>query len=426
MRSAAPSLPAQGTLPALTIAPERLRCWLLWFTAFGGAFVFMEPSPYEVASLLTILVFIVTGLSLRSALTPLVILLVLWNVGASIAVVPLLDESKPVIWVLVSWFMSLTTVFYAAVLTANTERRLDALMRGYTAAALLAGGCGILAYFRLIPSAEFFLRYDRARGTFNDPNVLGAFLILPMLLALQRAMLGNALQMLRAGTVFFVLLVALLLTFSRGAWGQFAFAAALMMLLMLITSRSVKDRLRIIMLALLGVVALALFVVALLSIDQVAALFQQRASLEQDYDTGHFGRFGRHLLGLQLALDTPLGIGPYQFSLLFGEDPHNTFLNALMTGGWLSGISYAVLTVVTLLRGLRFVFVRTPWQPIYLAIYAAYAGVVAESLIIDSDHWRHYFLLLGAVWGLMAASQAHGRGAAREATRPLARPAAAA
>ena len=28
-----------------------------------------------------------------------------------------------------------------------------------------------------------------------------------------------------------------------------------------------------------------------------------------------------------------------------------------------------------------------------------------ESAIIDIDHWRHYFLILGALWGLMAASR---------------------
>ena len=41
-----------------------------------------------------------------------------------------------------------------------------------------------------------------------------------------------------------------------------------------------------------------------------------------------------------------------------------------------------------------------------IAIDAAYAGVALESAIIDSDHWRHAFLLLGLVWGLIAASQA--------------------
>jgi hypothetical protein len=53
----------------------------------------------------------------------------------------------------------------------------------------------------------------------------------------------------------------------------------------------------------------------------------------------------------------------------------------------------------------RFLFVPTPWQLIYQAIYAAYVGTIAESAIIDIDHWRHYFLILGLLWGLRAASR---------------------
>jgi hypothetical protein len=33
---------------------------------------------------------------------------------------------------------------------------------------------------------------------------------------------------------------------------------------------------------------------------------------------------------------------------------------------------------------------------------------VFESAIIDTDHWRHYFLILGVLWGLMLATRAHG------------------
>jgi len=134
------------------------------------------------------------------------------------------------------------------------------------------------------------------------------------------------------------------------------------------------------------------------------------ASLEQSYDIGHLGRFGRYALGFQVALDEPFGIGPLQFTrLFFPEDPHNTFLNAFMAGGWFAGFAYLTLSAVTVLMSTRFVFVRTPWQPIYHAVYAAYLGVVVESLIIDIDHWRHYFLILGVLWGLMAASWSYSR-----------------
>jgi len=159
-----------------------------------------------------------------------------------------------------------------------------------------------------------------------------------------------------------------------------------------------------------GAAVVVAFVIALLSIDKVAELFQERAALEQSYDTGRYGRFGRYLLGIDLALQSPLGIGPLQFYRYFSEDPHNSYINAFMSGGWLTGVSYATLILVTAAMGLRFVFVPSPWQATYHAVYATFLGTALESALIDSDHWRHYYLLIGVMWGLMAASRAFARG----------------
>jgi hypothetical protein len=76
----------------------------------------------------------------------------------------------------------------------------------------------------------------------------------------------------------------------------------------------------------------------------------------------------------------PFGIGPLQFYLYFAEGPHNSFLNAFMSGGWLAGFGYFSLSLVTTATSTRFLFTRTPWQPIYHALYAAYLGTVAESV----------------------------------------------
>src|SRR5436190_147716 len=102
---------------------EGLRGALLWLTGFAGAFVFMEPSPYEFASLLTIVFFAAAGLALRPALMPLVFLLTLYNIGFSIAVIPVLDQSIARTWVLVSWYLSATALFFAAMLGSNTQQR---------------------------------------------------------------------------------------------------------------------------------------------------------------------------------------------------------------------------------------------------------------------------------------------------------------
>ena len=84
---------------------------------------------------------------------------------------------------------------------------------------------------------------------------------------------------------------------------------------------------------------------------------------------------------------------------------------------------YLTLVLTTLIRGLRYVFVETPWRSTYIAVYCAFVGAAAESVLIDSDHWRHYFLLLGVTWGLMIVSQPYRRRLApREAPALAGRP----
>ena len=403
--------------PRLAIEP--LRGLLLWLTGFACAFVFIEPSPYEVAAILTILLFVITGLSLRAQLAPLLLILVLINAGYAIAVVQVSDDQKAVNWVLISLFLAVTAIFYAAMLGDNTQRRLELLLRGYLAAALVASLAATAAYFRLLGSAsDLFVLYGRARGTFNDPNVLGSFLIMPALLLFRRMVAGD--RLLRSGLMLLVLLVGVFLTFSRGAWAQLVVSGMLLMTVAFLASHSAGERLRIVLVAVGGMLAMAALLAALLSMGQVSELFSERAALEQDYDAGHFGRFGRYALGAQIALDHPLGIGPLQFYKIFIEDPHNTFLNDFLSGGWLAGFGYLALSAVTLVAGIRFLRVSTPWQSIYQAVYAAYVGVIAESLIVDIDHWRHYFLILGVLWGLMAATR-HAAGVLRSPTQDMGR-----
>ena len=223
---------------------ERLRGALLWLTGFAGAIVFMEPSPYEVTSLLTIFVFACTGLALRPALMPLIVMLLLYNTGFSLAVVQVTDQTKPLTWVAVSWYLSATAIFFAAMLGTNTQERLSLLMRG-----TIDGGGVRLAASRscpisalLGPLSDLFLMYGRAHATFNDPNVLGAFLVLPALLALQRVLNGRLGDAFRASILFGLIAIAVLLTFSRAAWGQFALTTALLMFLTFVTSRSPNER----------------------------------------------------------------------------------------------------------------------------------------------------------------------------------------
>ena len=366
---------------------------LLWAVGAGGAIVYIEPSPYEFATLAAIVVFFATGLRMRLAFLPLLLLLFLINIGYTISAVHLMDKTQIVNWIMTSWYMAVTVIFFALVFSEDTEARLDLMRRGLIVGAVIASVAGVAGFF-----------YGRARGTFKDPNVLSAFLILPALFVLQSVVSDRFGKAIRSAIVLGIISLALLLAFSRAAWGQFVLTSAFMLVLMFLTSPSGNQRSRLVLTAVIAAAAIALLLAVLLSLDSVESLFKERASFDQSYDGGRFGRFGRHILGFQMALEQPLGIGPLQFTRFFPEDTHNSYLNAFMSGGWISGISYPVLIFTTVTLGFRYIFVRVPWQRTYLAVFAAFLGTVGESFVIDTDHWRHFWLMLGMMWGMFAAT----------------------
>jgi hypothetical protein len=401
---------AETSFPAIAAVPATagLQRGLVWLLGASGAIVFIEPSPYEFVTLAAMLLFFATGMRMRPVFVPLALLLFLINIGYTVAAAHLLEKPEITSWVLTSWYMAATVLLFAMVVSEDTAARLDCLRRGLIAGGLIAAIAGIAGYLNLVPGGHDLLTlYERARGTFKDPNVLGAFLILPALFALQSVVSDPFGKAARGAVVFCIMALAVLLAFSRAAWGGLAITSGFMLALMVLTSRSQAQRSRIIAMAVTAVVLIAALLAVLLSFDSIAEMFRQRASLEQSYDAGRFGRFGRHILGADMALDLPLGIGPLQFSKFFPEDTHNSYLNAFMSGGWLAGICYPALMFTTVLLGFRHVFVRVPWQRAYLAIFAAFLGTVGESFVIDTDHWRHFWLMLGAMWGMFAAAHSY-------------------
>ncbi len=399
---------AEGFASPVTSAPRvlALQRVLVWLVGASVAIVFVEPSPYELITLIAAVVFFATGLRLQLAFMPLLLLLLLINIGYSIGAIPFMDRPEVANWIATSWYMAVTVMFFAMVISEDTAARLDMLRRGLIVGALIAATSAIAGYFNLVPGGHDLLTlYERARGTFKDPNVLGAFLILPALFVLQSVVSDSFRKSFRSAIALGIMALAILLAFSRAAWGGLAITAAFMLALMVLTSQSRAQRSRVVVMSVVAVIIVAMLVAVLLSFDSIGEMFRQRASFDQSYDEGRFGRFGRHLLGADMALDLPFGIGPLQFHNYFPEDTHNSYLNAFMSGGWIAGVCYPALVFVTVILGFRHVFLPVPWQRTYLAIFAAFLGTVGESFIVDTDHWRHFWMMLGAMWGMFAAAQ---------------------
>src|SRR5580692_8923577 len=246
-----------GEFPAsLTAAPGvlALQRALVWLVGASGAIDFIEPSPYELVTLVAAVLFFATGVLLKLVFIPLLLLLVLLNVGYSIGAIPLFDDPDVFNWIATSWYMAVTVFFFAMVLSEDTAARLYMLRRGLIVGAMIASLAAIAGYFNLIPGGHDLLTlYERARGTFKDPNVLGAFLILPALFALQSVVTARFGKALRSALVFAIMALAILLAFSRAAWGGLILTSAFMLALMVLTPKTRGERSRIVFITLVAV-----------------------------------------------------------------------------------------------------------------------------------------------------------------------------
>jgi hypothetical protein len=406
------ALPAQGR--TLRAAPLRLsiagmqRIALFLFIACS-AFASIEPSPYEIFFVVALLVFGLHGLLFDRGLIPMIIGLALFNAGGVLALIPFIEDHDSVTFIAISVYISITAVFFAALIAKSPLERMRTIRSGYVLAGCIASGFAIVGYFNIGGLGEHFTLYGRASGTFKDPNVLGSFLAPPLVFLAQDIMLKRG-GLWRNVLPLLVMLVALLLSFSRGSWGVWVGSTALTIGLTFVTTRSPALRRRIVALSIVGVVAVLILLAIALSIPSIRDVFEVRASLNQYYDVGETGRFGDQLRSLPMLLELPFGFGPLQYRNHFqGTDPHNVYINAFASYGWIGGLFFAAFTVATVYIGWRLVFQRTPCQTEAIAVWSCLFAQILQGFQIDTDHWRHLFLLIGATFGLAAASRIYLR-----------------
>ena len=381
---------------------QRLLNIVLFVAVLTSSIAFIEPSPHDGLMIILFATCVAARVRFDRKIVPLTLLLAIWLIGALFAVIPVLDQKQTVQYVATSTYLVIAAIMYACLFCDGDPVRLIILRRAYIVAALIATAAGYIGFFHLLPGSDIFLANDRVSATFKDPNVYGPFLIYPLLLLLIDFMIRGLRVM--SFTVMIFLFGGLLLSFSRGAWAHFAFSAVVAVALLLAAAPEPRLRQRIVLFSMAALIGMVLFVVVLISIPSVHDMFLERAKAIQPYDIGPGGRFWEQRLALGVILEHPNGLGPFEFFRVYGTQQHDVYMQAFLVYGWIGGAAYFALVLVTLGIGLRAALVPAPWQVYLIAAYAAFAGEAMEGFIVDTDHWRHFFLILGLVWGLTAAS----------------------
>ncbi|MGB6538916.1 MAG: hypothetical protein WBF58_23485 [Xanthobacteraceae bacterium] len=381
---------------------ERVLNLILFVTVLLSSIAFIEPSPHDAMMFLLLTACVAARVTVDRKLVPLLILTVVWMIGGCMSLVQVGDQENTIQYVGTSIYLGIAGIMFASLFCDGNLTRLLIVRRAYILAAVIATAAGYLGFFHLIPHYQIFLDNDRVSATFKDPNVYGPFLIFPLMLLI----IDFLTRGLRLGGLLIVaaLLGGLFLSFSRGAWMHFVVSATVAVTLLVTATPDPRARNRMLLFALACAGAAVFVVLVLNSIASVHGVLLERAKALQPYDIGPGGRFWYQRLALSQILDHPNGLGPFEFSRLFGGQQHDVYMQGFLVYGWLGGAAYLTLVLVTLVIGIRAALISTSWQIYLIAAYAAFVGEVCEGFVVDTDHWRHFFLLLGLIWGLTAAT----------------------
>jgi O-antigen ligase len=381
-----------------------LQTLVLWLFVFSGWLVIIEPAPYELLFVLTLVLFIPSGLRVTAVVAPLIVFLLLYNLGGAASLIPVVHDRDATTFVAVSFYLAVTAIFFAFLIAADPLRNMAIVRHAWTVSAVVAAITGIIGYFDIAGMGAAWAPIWRAQGTFKDPNVLSTYLIPPAIFIIQGFLLGQIRWRVLSGAALLVIVAAIFLAFSRGAWANAVAAVMALFFLTFLVSPTIRVRSRVVFIALAGAIALAGLLSFSLTFENVRSMFENRAKLVQSYDTGETGRFGDQANSVPLLLVRPNGFGPLQYRHYFTNDPHNVYLNAFASYGWLGGFAYLLFVLSTFAVAWRAVFTASPWQHHAIAIACPLTFTILQGVQIDTDHWRHFYLMAGLMWGLYAAT----------------------
>ena len=388
-----------------TLSTSTIGNLMLGLVVFLVGFVFFEPAPYELLIVPMLVIWFALGLTIKRGFLPLTLMVLCFVCGGMIAATQKADVGGSFFYIVVTTFLATTSIFYAALIADKPTERLRIVFNAYIAAAIIGALIGILAYFRVLPNSDTFIFAGRAAGPFEDPNVFGPFLVLPILFLLRNLLTQPLSKNILAIIGLVILLAAVFLAFSRAAWGLTAVGMVMMVAIVFISSNSNRLRTKITIMSVLMVFALIGMIIFALSFEAVSSLFSERARLVQSYDGARFGRFARYSYGLEWIMEKPLGYGFGKSRETFGEDTHNVYIKSFLVYGWLGGIAYLSLVGTTIYAAFKNILKDRPWQGYLQVCLIVIIGHALVGLVVDIDRWRHLYLVYGLTWGMIAAER---------------------
>jgi hypothetical protein len=270
------------------------------------------------------------------------------------------------------------------------------IFAGYTLAAGLNVLAVLVGFFGVelpLPVLAFSVR---AVGFFKDSNVYGPFIVIAVLWIFDQVVsarvTGPKAKLLLIYGV--ILASGVVLSLSRAAMINLAVAGVIYAVLL---AREFSwTQVRPYLLYAVLTMAVVFLIIQLVGLGEVIWLRWQY----HDYDVARF-EFQRQ--GILAGLSSPIGLGPGGL-----PNAHSLYIRTFAEQGILG-----LTALVMVIGGLLWPLAKSAWQgeaentllPKRLMV-ALMVGLLVNSLVIDSIHWRHFWVVLGLAWAIQANPEA--------------------
>lgn len=375
---------------------ERLMALLM----ATGMFVKIEPAPFDLGVIALGVLFLLTRRLRMPRTSPLVhVLLALVVASNLVSLVFAQNMTRAYVFLAVTLYLVLLWGLVVTSIGKRPSQMMQAILLGYAAGAALASVTGIAAYLGAPVLGPLMVPGRRLFGLFKDPNVYGAYLAPAAVFACAQVISKHGTARLLWLAILASCAGAVFLSFSRGAWINATIGVSVFFLLFTFADGLSKVWWRTIVLLPLALVLLAGLAWQLVSVDAIGEMFEVRVGYQQYDDV----RFAIQERAVRTALHNPLGLGPGSTEGAFGRSAHSLYVRALVESGLLGAFSLFAFLFLSLGRATWIaVFSRSLEHRLRFAVIAgALAGALVESTVIDTVHWRHFWIFLGLAWAPM-------------------------
>ena len=213
-----------GVLGSLAVAAVRYEA-LVALGILLLAIVQVEPAPSDVIFGVAIALMLASGLHHRRRLPASIVFFsaffIALNLLSSIEVV---DAARASFYLSITLYV-LVFAFWLAT-WVDSPRKAALVANTYVATAVLSALFATLALFVAFPGHDLLVDEGRAKGFFKDANIYVSFLVPAAMIVAERAVTQGADAKRRAfaGTLFLVLVMGVLFSFSRAGWLDLAVA----------------------------------------------------------------------------------------------------------------------------------------------------------------------------------------------------------